>query len=129
MNNPPEQALMPDEIFVVDGQTWWEHADPKAYRSTRYVRADLASEELKPGDGVNWGNSRLFKNLRKHKIATAYSNDEKIDAQFIVYESDLILLALQLDRMSSNLSEAYYTIDRMNAEKEALQQPAKTGEL
>ncbi len=37
---------MPDEIFVVDGQTWWEYADPKAYRSTRYVLANLAPQQV-----------------------------------------------------------------------------------
>ena len=119
MTTPVELKPIPDEIWLSKKETKVSrfylkdtpYCDRVKYTRTPSPDAGAALEE-------NWGNSRLFKNLRKHKVASAHSNDDEVDAQFIVYESDLILLAMQLDKMSSSLTECYATIDRMNEEKQ-----------
>ena len=71
-----------------------------------------------------WQDGALFKGIRARILGTAYSNDNPVETSYIIYESELSVLAETLNGLKSIKEECLLTIDRMNADLAQAAKPA-----
>ena len=63
---------MPEEIYAVDGQKWWEYA-AKCYKTTKYTRSDLIPEWNYDMDAAPRDGNKIL--VYNGQTCAAYWND------------------------------------------------------